>query len=121
MKKEQLEQYASQLEMDVYHISYYLLKAQKMMVLQSLCDFNVWWMADISLLLMPGETIDFLTEHRERFKRRITAKEFIIYDLIIKLKHPENFDEFAGCIKKQNLYERRNPQNKVIAASAMSK
>ena len=103
MNRLQLENYASELEMDVYHISYHLLRAKQLMLLQSICVFNVWWMADISPLLMSDETVKFLTDNKDHFKRKMTAREFVLYDAIIKHKCPETFKEFTLYVKTQTL------------------
>lgn len=108
MKREQLESYASELEMENDSMAYLLIKAKKLIELQGICEFNVWWMHDISPILMKDATIDFLNDHKDKFLRRITSKEFIIYDSIISLLEPETFDEFKIFVRQQTLFKRRS-------------
>ena len=99
MRKEYLEKYTADLELENDQMAYLLIQVKRLIELQPLCDFDVWWMHDVSPLLMNEKTIDFLNEHKERFRRKITAREFIVYDLIIKHGDPETFDEFRYMVR----------------------
>ena len=105
MKKELLERYTSDLELENDQMAYLLVQVKRLIELQPLCDFDVWWMHDVSPILMNEKTIDFLNRYKGRFKRRVTAKEFILYDMIIKHNDPETFEQFQNMVLT-NTFER---------------
>jgi hypothetical protein len=107
MNHRQLKQHAETCQTEADNMAYLLLKARKFMQLQSICDFNVWWFADISPLFMPQETVDFMVSNRDNFKK-ISVKEFTLYDMIIKFKHPKTFDEFDEYVKSSNFEQISN-------------
>jgi hypothetical protein len=94
--------------MEADNLAYLLLKAKRLMILQSLCDFNVWWMSDISPVIMTDETIAFLTNNKNKFKRKISIHEFLLFDAIIKHKKPSSFNEFQEFVLSQKFYDHRN-------------
>lgn len=105
MKKEKIEIYASELESELYKVAYDEIKFfnvfDKLKVFQSNCDFNLYWFYSIAPeVVLHLESIDFLIKHISNFKRKLTIKELIRFDLIICLKKPENFEEFKKNIKK---------------------
>jgi hypothetical protein len=98
MNHKQLKQHAETCQTEADNMAYLLLKARKFMQLQSICDFNVWWFADLSPLFMPQETVDFMVENRDKFTK-VSLRDFNLYDMIIKEKHPVTFDEFDQYVK----------------------
>lgn len=107
MNYQQLQRHAATCEMEADSMAILWLKARKLMMLQSVCDFNLFWLHDVSPLLVTDETIDFLLEHRDKFKK-ISVREFNLYDMIIKVKHPADFDEFEHYLRTQDFDERLN-------------
>lgn len=89
--------------MDNDGLAYLLLKAKQLIVLQTICEFNVWWMHDISPLVMKDATIDFLVDNKDHFKRKINVGEFMEFDCIIYHKRPETFKEFKQLVKTSDL------------------
>lgn len=107
MNHKQLQQHASTCQLEADGLAIKLLKAQKFIMLQSVCDFNLFWLHDVSPLLVTDETIDFLLQYRDKFKK-ISVREFNLYDMIIKVKHPADFDEFEHYLRTQDFDERLN-------------
>lgn len=100
MNYKQLHQFASNCQMEADKMAILWIKARKLMMLQSVCDFNLFWLHDVSPLFVADETIDFLLKYRDKFTK-ISVREFCLYDMIIKIKHPANFREFEHYLMTQ--------------------
>ena len=105
MNYKQLHQFASNCQMEADKMAILWIKARKLMTLQSVCDFNLFWLHDVSPLLVADETINFMIENRDKFKG-VSVRKFILYDLIIKIKHPANFKEFEHYLMTQGFDKR---------------
>lgn len=75
-------------------MAYQQLQAMKLANIQSVCDFNIFWVRDISPLVCTPCVIDFLWNNVSKFKRKLSIKEFLMADLLIKMYEPSNFEEF---------------------------
>jgi len=100
MNYKQLQRHAATCQMEADGLAILLIKAKKFILLQSVCDFNLFWFADRSKLFATDETIDFLLKYRDKFTK-ISVREFCLYDMIIKIKHPADFEEFEHCLRTQ--------------------
>jgi len=107
MKKEQLEIYSSELESEIFKIAYDEIKFRSiydiLVVFQSHCNFNLFWVYSIAPeVVLHIKTIEFLNDNSNHFKRKLSIKELLNYDLVINIKEPENFSEFKGlkCLSK---------------------
>jgi hypothetical protein len=87
------------LQTEADHMAFRLLKIQELMQVQSLCDFNIFWLRDVSPLLVDQKTVDFLLENREKFRRKLSVKEFINADFLLKNFKISNFTEFTTAFK----------------------
>ena len=98
MRKEQLECYASQLEIELNQIAFNEIKFREvyesLVVFQSFCDFNLFWLYSIEPeVILHINTIKWLLKNIT-IKRKLSEKELLNYDLIISLIEPTNIDEF---------------------------
>jgi len=80
MKKDYL-QYAEQCQMQADNMAYQLLKAQKLSVIQSICNFNIAFIDNLSPVFV--RSLDFFYENVRDFKRKLTLKEFLYYDYLV--------------------------------------
>lgn len=87
--------FAESCQMEADNMAYELIKAKKMATVQSICEFNIFWLRDISPLICQDNTVDFLYEHIEKFKRKLSAREFLMADTIISNLPVSDFDEFS--------------------------
>lgn len=89
-----LAKYAEAVQMDADKMAYRLLWAGRLATLQSICDFNIFWISEISITICTDKTVDFLNEHKKRFKRKINTREFIDMDFILSNFLVDDFEEF---------------------------
>jgi len=94
------KQQISELQIELDSIAYRLIKSRRLMIIQSICDFNIFFLDSISPLINREETIEFITEHMKKFKRKISLKEYIRFDSIIYHLNPKDFDEFSKIVKE---------------------
>ena len=92
-------QAVEQLQQDADELAYRLIKAMDLMQVQSLCDFNIFWMHDISPTFVDQRTISFMLEHKLKFKRKLSMREFINADFLLKNFEISTFDEFSVAFK----------------------
>lgn len=72
----------------------------KLSILQSHVDFNVFFINDISELMIHETTVDFILNNRFELKRRLTLKEFSILDTLRNiLVDCKSFSDFRKKIK----------------------
>lgn len=76
---------------------------------QSICDFNIFWLATISPIIIEPRTLKFLADHKNVFKRKITIGEMIEFDWLIKHNQFCDFAEFAQHLKRSRVPQ---PQEK---------
>ena len=89
----------SSLEIDVEELEYQMNEVGMYSVIQGICDFNLFWVATLPMVCRHC-VIDFLFEHVNKFKRKLTLREFFVVDFIISNFHPVDFDEFSGMYKR---------------------
>lgn len=70
-------------------------------VFQSHCDFNLSWLFQASPLIVKKESLEFLVEHKDKFKRKINIQEIINYDWIISVNNLESFEEFKTILSNK--------------------
>lgn len=107
MNKEKLESYTAGIEIELYELAFNMIRINEEIKLlsrfQSHCDFNLFWLYSIAPeVILHLSSIEFLLSIKSNFKRKLTAKELLNYDLIIGLKQPATFDEFKMLIQKIN-------------------
>lgn len=82
------------LQADADMMAYRLVFAGKLAQIQSICDFNVFWLSEISPLIVAPETVDFIVHNIKHIKRKLTVNEFLDAEFIIKCFRPENWNDF---------------------------
>ena len=106
------------LEMINYHVSHFQMDADKMAiklieqkrafnaisVFQSMCDFNLSWLYHVS----PGvfihiETIVFLADNINKFKRKVSIEEIVKFDCILELNEIKDFKHFKTMLNKNKI------------------
>jgi hypothetical protein len=104
MKREQLEKYASNVEMELDNISWMYIKTMEIIepcsVLQSKCNFNLILLYRIAPeVVLHIKSIEFLANNVKMLKRKLSEKEMLHYDFLIKWYEPKNFKEFTELVK----------------------
>lgn len=67
---------------------------------QSICDFNLFWLYEISSVVIHDATILFLDENKKEFKRKLSISELIQFDGIITHNNINDFNHFKELVKK---------------------
>ena len=104
MNYNELKQHAEMCQMEADNMAYQIVKLRELMQLQSICDFNIFWLNSISPVLLREKTIEFLLENKVMFTRKITAKEMIVFDTVIQHGNPNEFSQFKEMVKNQTLF-----------------
>ena len=100
MKHKDLQHHASNCQIAADEMAFKMIKQNKISVAQSVCDFNLSWLYQISPeVLIHIDSIDFIIKHIREFKRKIKLKEMIRFDSIIYHNEPKNFTEFVELFK----------------------
>lgn len=98
MNYNELKKYAEMCQMAADEMAFNFIKFTnevfELFKFQSKCDFNLFWIYSISPVFVRIDTIIFLNSYIDKFKRKITIKELLIYDSIINLINPKTFDDF---------------------------
>ena len=107
-KKEEKE-----LERINYHVSHFQLAADEMAnklmeqerafnaisVFQSMCDFNLSWLYHVSPeVFIHIETIVFLADNINKFKRKVSIKEIVKFDYVLELNEIKDFKHFKNML-----------------------
>lgn len=82
-----------------YQIATMLDEVSLLAAVQSICDFNLFWLAGISPVIVYTKTLEFLLEHKSEFKRKLSIREMIEFDYIISHNTLNNFDEFRRLLR----------------------
>lgn len=78
-----------------YQSEYY---GEKLNYLQEICDFNVYWLASISPLMIREHALGFFVLNRDKFKRKMKVREFMRYEMILTHGEYNTWEEFAQRI-----------------------
>lgn len=105
MKYNELKQHAEMCQMAADEMAYQLTdlidKDKLLSIFQSHCNFNLFWVYSIAPeVVLHISSIEFLNENSKHFKRKLSIKELLNYDLVINLKEPENFNDFKKHVVK---------------------
>ncbi len=83
--------------------SFLLAKLQEKVYLlssvQSICDFNLFWLYQVSLVVVYDRTLEFLHSNKSEFKRKLSIREIIEFDWIIAHHSLNDFDEFRQLLR----------------------
>ena len=87
------------MEMDVEELEYQIGQVNRFAVVQSICDFNLFWVATLSTLVCTMPVIDFLCENMHNIKRKLSVAEFMRADFVIANLAPVDFSDFTLLYK----------------------
>jgi hypothetical protein len=101
MKYKELQTWASECQLEADELAIKYLGIQTVLKLQSICDFNLMHLYDCSPeVVLHKKTLEFLADNIEKFKRKIKAKEIIVFDFAYIHGGAETFDDFKQIIKR---------------------
>ena len=109
-----LLQEIEQLQSDADKMAYRLIRASKLAVIQSMCNFNIFWLDELSPVVLRPKTIDFLFDNLSKFKRKLEIEEVLNIDFIVFNFQVDNFTDFAGIFKKYNSKIMNNLKQKIM-------
>lgn len=69
-------------------------RIKRLSIIQSICDFNVFFLYSLSPVILRDKSINFLYKNRLNFNRKIKIGEMMIYDTIIYNNDFKNFEDF---------------------------
>ena len=97
MNYKELKHHASTCQMSADEMAIRLIKVDVIKVVQSMCNFNLFYVYDISPeVFVHFNTIEFLYDNIKHFKRKISIKELSNYDHLITHNKINSFDEFKN-------------------------
>ena len=104
MKYKQLQKHASECQVAADEMAFCLLQQKEVFslisVLQGHCDFNLYWLYQISPeIVLHTESIRFMVNHKDKFKRKLSIKEMINFDSIISHSEINSFEDFKNILK----------------------
>jgi len=76
---------------------------------QSICDFNLFWLASISPVIIYDQSLQFLANHKSEFKRKLSIEEMIEFDWIIAHNEITCMEEFKIHLKTSRATKNRPP------------
>lgn len=98
-----LMQHAETCQEDADLAAFHLVKLQEKVYMlasvQSICDFNLFWLYQVSLVVIYDRTLEFLHSNKSEFKRKLSIREIIEFDWIIAHNNVAYFEEFTKLIK----------------------
>lgn len=75
-----------------------------LVVMQSYCDFNLFWFSSISPVIMHSETIKFLLRNKVDIKGKFTMKQLMDFDTkyrtLIRYYEIETIKEYKEALNK---------------------
>jgi hypothetical protein len=96
------------LQSDADFMAYRLIYAGELARLQSVCDFNVFWLSELSPIILHRETVEFVLTNIRDFKRKLSIREFMDADFVIGNFTPKDMVEFkriySNYRKKKNIF-----------------
>jgi len=100
MNYKELENHASSCQMAADEMAVNLIRQQTAMIVQSVCDFNIFMLYNISPeIILRFKTIEFFKDNIKQFKRKLTMKEALKFDSVIHINQINDWKEFIKFIK----------------------
>jgi len=82
-----IESHASKCQIAADEMAYKFVtqqnRVEKLSVIQSICDFNIFWINSLSLVFCHDATLDLLSKNVNTFNRKLNISEFLRYDVLI--------------------------------------
>lgn len=104
MRYKDLERFASQCQIDRDKATRQMVEQYDLFTtlskVQSICDFNLAGVFNISPVIIHRETLDFLSKNIEHFNRKLSVLEMFNIDGVISFTHPKTFKEFKDFYKQ---------------------
>jgi len=114
-----LIQQAETAQEEADYIAFHMVKLQEKMYLlssvQSVCEFNLFWLYQVSDVIIYDRTLEFILNHKTEFKRKLTISEMIEFDWIIAHNDLTDFEDFRSHLVRSrkrtsevNIYPKHN-------------
>lgn len=100
MNKYELLSTIERIQCEADEMAYNLIKAGQLAKIQSVCQFNIFWVSEISHMIATSPVIDFLSNNTGQFKRKLTIAEFMNADFLIRNFEVKTWDEFKQLFAK---------------------
>lgn len=108
---------SSQIEADetAYRLASMRERISLLAPVQSICNFNLFWLASISPVIIHDQSLQFISDHKSEFKRKLSIEEMIEFDWIIAHNDISSFMEFRKLLinsrkQKKKMYITRTCQ-----------
>ena len=103
MKYKDLEHHASSCQIAADEIAIKIIEQERafnaISVFQSMCDFNLSWLYHVSPeVFIHIETIVFLADNINKFKRKVSIKEIVKFDYVLELNEIKDFKHFKNML-----------------------
>ena len=98
MNYNNLKKYCSEIEIENDELTYHLITFEKLSILQSICNFNIFWIWNLSPVILHIETVRFLIKYKDKFKNKMTIKQLFHFDMIIYWRKPKDFKQFKTML-----------------------
>ena len=102
-KIKQLEYHASSCQLAADEMAIKLIEQERafnaISVFQSMCDFNLSWIYHISPeVFIHIETIEFLADNINDFKRKLSIEEIVKFDCVLNYNDVTDFKHFKNML-----------------------
>lgn len=107
MNFKELKKYSEDCQMASDEMAYkYITESEEILnlsILQSHCDFNLFWLTSISPILIYSDTINFLIKNNIYIKRKFSIRELMDFDTkyrtLIRYYSIETINDFKIALK----------------------
>lgn len=97
---QRLKSHASTCQLEADKMAIELIKQRELTsniaVVQGICDFNLYWLKQLSPLLVRDETLEVLAKIAKKFTRKLTVGEVMKLDGIIYHGKVTNFRDIKS-------------------------
>ena len=91
----------SELQITADELAYTIISEReltgKLSLIQSVCDFNVFWLYQLPYTTIRTKFIDFMSENADKFKRKISIKEALRIDSVIYFNDINSIEDLKKC------------------------
>ena len=103
MNYKQLKHHASSCQLAADEMAIKLIEQERafnaISVFQSMCDFNLSWLYHVSPeVFIHIETIVFLADNVNEFKRKVSIKEIVKFDCVLNYNEIKDFKHFKKML-----------------------
>ena len=96
-----------QLEADeaAFHFTKMIDEISLLASVQSICSFNLFWLASISPVIIHNSTLRFLRENKTAFTRKLSIDEMIEFDWILAHSEINSLTVFKDHLNRSRKYK----------------